>query len=278
MLKGATARRYATAIFEIAAEQGNVDRWRDDVRQIAEYFGNRRLLFVLREPKIPPQRKEAIVRDLLAAKIQPEALNAALLLVERGLADLAPAIATYFEKLYNDYRGQAVAQVTTAIPLDDDLRAQITGELRQITGKRILLEERVDPSILGGAIARVGDTLIDGSLRRRFILLRQQIASGAFGGPDEGLAASLAGPNGGGSGSGAGGGGAPVTSGPTPAPAGPGPATSTEMAPRPADAPRLAPRPSAGNSPAPQPRPQQGQGQGKSQGGQQGGRPRRRRR
>lgn len=274
MLKGATARRYATAIFEIATEQGNVDRWRDDVRQIAEYFGNRRLLFVLREPKIPAERKTAIVRDLLAAKIQPEALNAALLLVERGLADLAPAIAAHFETLYNDYRGQAVAQVTTAIPLDDDLRAQITGELRQMTGKRILLEERVDPSILGGAIARVGDTLIDGSLRRRFILLRQQIASGAFGGPDEGLAASLAGPDGGSGGSG----GAPVTGGPTPAPApaGPGPATSTEMAPRPADAPRLGPRPSAGNppSPQPQPRPQQGQGQGKGQ----GGRPRRRRR
>jgi F-type H+-transporting ATPase subunit delta len=272
VLKGATARRYATAIFEIAVEQGNVDRWRDDVRQIAEYFGNRRLLFVLREPKIPAQRKEAIVRDLLAAKIQPEALNAALLLVERGLADLAPAIAAHFEKLYNDYRGQAVAQVTTAIPLDDDLRAQITGELRQMTGKRILLEERVDPSILGGAIARVGDTLIDGSLRRRFILLRQQIASGAFGGPDEGLAASLAGPNDGG-----GTGGAPVTGGPAPA----GPATSTEMAPRPArpaDAPRLGPRSSAGNPPSPQPRPQQGQGQGKGQGGQQGGRPRRRRR
>ena len=278
MLKGATARRYATAIFEIAVEQGNVDRWRDDVRQIAEYFGNRRLLFVLREPKIPADRKTAIVRDLLAAKIQPEALNAALLLVERGLANLAPAVATHFEKLYNDYRGQAVAQVTTAIPLDDDLRAQITGELRQMTGKRILLEERVDPSILGGAIARVGDTLIDGSLRRRFILLRQQIASGAFGGPDEGLAASLAGPDGGSGGSGAGGGGAPVTGGPAPAPA--GPVTSTEMAPRPADAPRLGPRPGAGNPPSPQPRPQQGQGQGpgKSQGGQQGGRPKRRRR
>lgn len=269
MLKGATARRYATAIFEIAVEQGNVDRWRDDVRQIAEYFGNRRLLFVLREPKIPAQRKEAIVRDLLAAKIQPEALNAALLLVERGLADLAPAIAAHFEKLYNDYRGQAVAQVTTAIPLDDDLRAQITGELRQITGKHILLDERVDPSILGGAIARVGDTLIDGSLRRRFTLLRQQIASGAFGGPDEGLAASLAGPNGG---SGGGTGGVPVTGGPAPA----GPATSTEMAPRPADAPRLGPRPNAGNPP--QPRPQQGQGQGQGQGGRQGGRPKRRRR
>lgn len=201
MVKGATARRYAQAVFDIAVEQGRLDRWRDDVRTIAEYLGNKRLLFVLSEPKIPFDRKEAIIRDLLGAKVQPEALNLALLLAERGLAELAPRISQYFDILYNDYRGQAVAQVTTAVPLDNDLRLQIGAELQQITGKRILLEERVDPSILGGAIARVGDTLIDGSIRRRFQLLRQQIAAGTFGGADDGgssfVVAPAGGPNGG---------------------------------------------------------------------------------
>ena len=186
MLKGATARRYAQAVFEIASESGNVDRWRQDVRTIADYLGNRRLLFVLSEPKIPATRKELMVRDLLADKVQPEALNLAFLLVERGIAEIAPRISTEFEILYNEYRGQAPAEVTTAVPLDDDLRAQIASQLQAITGKRILLRERVDPAILGGAIARVGDTLIDGSLRRRFAVLRQQIAAGAFGGPDDG--------------------------------------------------------------------------------------------
>ncbi len=206
MLKGATARRYAQAVFDIGVEAGNVDRWRDDVRTIAEYLGNKRLLFVLSEPKIPFDRKQAIIRDLLGTKVQSEALNLALLLAERGLAELAPRISQYFDTLYNDYRGQAIAQITTAIPLDDDLRLQIGAELQQITGKRILLEERVDPTILGGAIARVGDTLIDGSIRRRFQLLRQQIAAGAFGGPDDGgssfVVAPVGGPNGGPSGGG----------------------------------------------------------------------------
>ena len=75
----------------------------------------KRLLFVLSEPKIPAARKELMVRDLLADKVQPEALNLALLLVERGIAEIAPGISTEFERLYNDYRGQAPAEVTTAV-------------------------------------------------------------------------------------------------------------------------------------------------------------------
>jgi F-type H+-transporting ATPase subunit delta len=214
VLKGSIARSYAEAVFEIATEAGTLDRWHDDLRTLAEYFGNRRLVFVLREPKIAFARKEAIVRDLLADKLQPQALNLALLLVERGLVELAPAIFTQFELRYNDYKGLAVAQVTTAIPLDNALRAQISAELGQITGKRIILQERVDPSILGGAIARVGDTLIDGSLRRRFALLRQQIASGALGGPDDSTLAAILGPDGGDGSGGQGGPTAPFVVGP----------------------------------------------------------------
>ena len=196
MIKGATARRYAEAVFEIGREQGTVERWLADLRTLAEYFGNKRLLFVLSEPKIPAPRKEQVVRDLLADKVQPEALNLALLLVERGLAPLGPAIFQAFERRYNDYKGIAVAQVTTAIPLDDTLRAQIAAQLGRLTGKSIQMQERVDPAILGGAIARVGDTLIDGSLLRRFELLRQQIAAGNLGGPDDGQLAAILGADG----------------------------------------------------------------------------------
>ena len=202
MIKGATARRYAGAVFEIGIESDQVEAWRADLETLASYFGNKRLQFVLREPKVPRERKEQMVRDLLADKLRPEALNLALLLVERDLVDHAPAIYTEFEKRYNDYKGQAIAQVTTAIPLDADLREQIRGELAQLTGKRIILQEKVDQSILGGAIARVGDTLIDGSLRRRFALLRDQIARGGGEGPasqDDGLFADLFGPSGPGS-------------------------------------------------------------------------------
>ncbi|WIG60838.1 MAG: ATP synthase delta chain [Ktedonobacterales bacterium] len=240
--KTATARHYAEAVFEIGVEAEKLDQWRDDLHRIAEYYGNHRLLFVLREPKIAFQRKEAIVRDLLGSQVQPEALNLALLLVERDIADIAPALSKQFDARYNDYKGVAVAQVTTAIPLDDTLRAQIASQLAQITGKRIQLEERVDPAILGGAIARVGDTLIDGSLKRRFNLLRTQIASGALGGPDDGTLAAILGPDGGGSGGFDLG---PLPGGPdasAPDASAGGPSSATDMAPRSNTSAHMAPK------------------------------------
>jgi len=178
VLTGPVARRYAQAVFEIGEEGKTLDAWLTDVRLIADYFTNRQLIFILGEPNIRFDRKEAIVRDLLGAKIRPEAMGLALTLVERGLVSLAGRIRDEFEKLYNDARGQAVAQVTSAMPLDDAARASITRQLQQMTGKHIILQEQVNSALLGGVTARVGDTLIDGSVRRRLELLRRQIAQG----------------------------------------------------------------------------------------------------
>lgn len=204
MLKGAVARRYAEAVMEIATQQpATLDRWLADVKLIGEAFGDRHLTFVMREPKIPAARKEQVVRDLLAPKVQPEALNLALVLVRDDITEIGPRLAVEFERLYNDYRGQAVAQVVSAMPLDDGERAQVAGQLQRVTGKRIILQERVDPDILGGVVARVGDTLIDGSVRRRLTLLRDEIikGGGSFGGPSDGRPAPTSGgapPSGGG--------------------------------------------------------------------------------
>ena len=135
MIKGATARRYAGAVFELGLESHQVDSWRTDLETLASYFGNKRLQFILREPKIPLTRKQQVVRDLLADKLRPEALNLAFLLVERDLVDHAPAIFSEFDKQYNNYKGQAIAQVTTAIPLDPELREQVRGQLARPLGE-----------------------------------------------------------------------------------------------------------------------------------------------
>jgi F-type H+-transporting ATPase subunit delta len=253
VLKGAVARRFAEAVMGIAVQQGTVDHWLADIRLIGEVFANRRLAFVLREPNIPTQRKELVVRDLLTDKVQHDALNLALVLVHDGLTEAAPRLAQEYEQLYDDYRGQAKATVTTAMPLDAEEREKVARDLQRVTGKRIIMEERVDPSILGGVVARVGDTLIDGSVRRRLGLLREQIIKGGgpFGGP-------LAGPDGpDGPDAGPGGGGGAAGDGPSPfvvspatgtdrggpAPADPGqrPGGAAQAAPRTGDAPRMAP-------------------------------------
>jgi F-type H+-transporting ATPase subunit delta len=191
MLKGAVARRYAEAVFDLGVQQGTLDRWMSDLRLIAEAFSNRHFSFVLREPKIPFSRKEAMVRDLLEKRLQPQSLALAVLLVERELVDLAPKIADAFEQQLNDYRGEATAIVTSAIPLPERQQQEVANYLQALTGKRrINLQTRVNPDILGGIVAQIGDTLIDGSVRRRLNLMRDQIIRGTIGGAEDGAAAA----------------------------------------------------------------------------------------
>jgi F-type H+-transporting ATPase subunit delta len=245
VLKGATARRYAEAVFGLGAEQNTVDRWLEDLRLIAEYFSDHRLIFLLSEPNIQLPKKDLIVKDLLNGKVQAEAIALALLLVERGLVELAPRIRDEFARKYDDYHHQIHANLTTAMPIDEVTRASVVADLQRLTGKKVLLNEQVDPSILGGAIARVGDTLIDGSVRRRLQLLRQQLQRGGmFSSQMDGVTGTAA-SNGAGTG---------VSTAETPFVVTPpeqpddgangGPATATEMGPRRGQSPHLAPRPS----------------------------------
>ncbi|GAC1646804.1 MAG: hypothetical protein NVS4B12_14140 [Ktedonobacteraceae bacterium] len=177
MLKGAVARRYAAAMFELARKQNTLDRTLADVQGIAELFSNRKISYLLREPKVPAQRKEKAIREGLQKRILPTSLNLALLLIQRELVEYAPNIAAELEQLVLDYRNEAVADVTTATQVDNKQTSIIQQALEQRTGKKIIVQPHVDPSILGGVIARVGDQVIDGSIRYRLNLLEQHMLS-----------------------------------------------------------------------------------------------------
>lgn len=193
MLKGAIARRYAGAIFELAQKQNALDRTLEDIKGIAQVFSNRKLAYLLQEPKVPAQRKEKALREALTSKVLPTSLNLALLIVQRGLVDVMPRIATELEGFVLDYHNQAIAQVTTATEMDKDQSDLVTGALKSATGKNIILQSRIDPSILGGIIARIGDQIVDSSIRYRLQALQQELLAGASTtkedfSPDEGLA------------------------------------------------------------------------------------------
>jgi F-type H+-transporting ATPase subunit delta len=178
MLKGAIARRYAGAIFDIAVKQNTLDQTLADVQEIAKLFANRKLAYLLREPNIPVQRKETAIRQALASRVLPTSLNLALLIVQRGLLDLMPNIARELHQLVLDYKNQAIAEVTTAMQLDAKQQDLVKQALERMTGKTILLETRIQPDILGGVVARVGDKVIDGSVEHRLRSLQQQLLTG----------------------------------------------------------------------------------------------------
>lgn len=178
MLKGAIARRYAGALFDLALKQNTLDRTREDVQEIAKLFAIRKLSFLLREPKISAQRKETALRQSLASKVLPTSLNLALLLIQRDLVEIMPNLAFEFEQLVLDYHNEVIAEVKTATPMDKRQQAVVQQALERRTGKKVILQTQVDPTILGGVIARVGDQIIDGSIRQRLNALQQQLLAG----------------------------------------------------------------------------------------------------
>ena len=174
MAGSVAARRYAQAAFEIAEDRGEVDRWLGDLRMAADVLRESRVARFLANPGVPFEKKRQILATNLS-DVNPLTQNLLFLLVKKGHLQSLPDITDEFENLVNQWRGTEVAEVTTAVPLDDQEAAAIKQRLEGLTGKKIVLRQSVDPAIIGGVIAKVGDKLIDGSVRGKLATLRQRL-------------------------------------------------------------------------------------------------------
>jgi F-type H+-transporting ATPase subunit delta len=179
------ARRYAEAAFQVAERDGTFDAWRSALGALGAALGDERLATGLANPATPLEAREKLLDAVLgsvagAAKkaagkpaAGAQVANLALLLLRRGRIDLLPAL--------DDRRqGIVAASATSATPLGPDEVRSLTARLEQMTGGRVALDLSVDPSIIGGLVVRVGDRLIDGSVRGRLERLRSRLVSGAL--------------------------------------------------------------------------------------------------
>lgn len=173
MANVAAARRYAQAAFDLARERGEVSRWRSDLADIATLLVDSQLAPILADPKIPLEQRFAALERVL--EVSPLALNLAKLLVQKGRSLDARAVAEAFNRLADEFEGIAHAQVTTAVPLSEERLQEIARRIGEQLGKQVVATNRVDPSIIGGAVIRVGDRLIDGSIRTRLKALRREL-------------------------------------------------------------------------------------------------------
>ncbi len=170
------AKRYAQAVFELAREREALDAWQTDLADLTTLMNDRLAAGFFADPSVAPARKAAVL-DKVLANGQPEARNLAHLLLERErLGDVARIAAIYEERLRAE-RGIAIAEVTTADPLSADGEAMIRERLQRLMGKQIELQLQVDPSIIGGIVARVGDLVIDGSVVSQLRKLRARLAT-----------------------------------------------------------------------------------------------------
>lgn len=174
------ARRYAEAAFQVAMRDDTLETWRSELDAAATIVSDERAVKVLANPAIPAERRAEVIRQLLKGRISEPVQNLIQLLLRRGRIEQLPRVAAEFRRLDDDRQGITHATATSAAPLTpDDLRA-LTARLEESTGGRIALDVQVDPSVLGGLVVRVGDRLIDGSVRGRLERLRNKLVSGAL--------------------------------------------------------------------------------------------------
>ena len=137
-------------------------------------MGDPQFYLFLESPKVPFERKSSLLSERLEG-LTPLAMNLARLLVARGRVRIAEDIASEYERLLDSYNGIEHAEVTTAIPIDDDQKAELARRLAEIVGRQVVLTTRIDPQITGGLVARIGDRLIDGSTKGRLAQLRRDL-------------------------------------------------------------------------------------------------------
>lgn len=172
-------RRYATAVLAIARQEGNLEGWAEAVEALESLTARPEFVAALQADGMTDEKFQAIVRRVLP-QATPLQLNLFRLLRRKARLGLGPDIASFFREMVDEERGIARAIVTSAVELDADRRASLERQLAQQTGKQVTVETRVDPSILGGLVVRIGDRMLDGSTRARLQTLRTQLERAAL--------------------------------------------------------------------------------------------------
>ena len=159
---------YARALLEIAQGAGEGDAYADQLATFAEALGSdRRLRVFFESPKIPRGDKKKVLEASLSGKVAPAVLNLLRLLIDKGRQELFTEIADVFGEILHEARGRRQVSITSAQPISAGARDRLVALLQERMGGEIIASETVDPELLGGMTVRIGDTVIDGSLRTK---------------------------------------------------------------------------------------------------------------
>ncbi|PIV23697.1 MAG: hypothetical protein COZ69_03150 [Deltaproteobacteria bacterium CG_4_8_14_3_um_filter_45_9] len=174
MPKISSGKRYAQAAFELALEKNELESWQEGLGKIADLTTDEELMALLQNPRLPFDAKKNLLQKRLG-EINLLAFNLALLLASKGLLRRSKDIFHQYNNLLDVHRGIERAKVTTALSLGDKERDAISHRLGEIVERKVVVDAQVDPSVIGGFIARIGDMLIDGSIHQKLETLKRSL-------------------------------------------------------------------------------------------------------
>lgn len=178
MLSGSLARRYARAVTELGTAHRNLDKIGADLRTLAQAMKESpELISTLTNPAIGRADRKRVIDSLLARiDAQPHTRNLVMLLLDGERLSELPAISREVDAMIEAQAGRVSALVTSARALDGEQLALVTAALEKVSGKRVVVQHKQDADLLGGAVAKVGDTVYDGSLRTQLRTLRDELS------------------------------------------------------------------------------------------------------
>lgn len=171
------ARRYAQALLELGVETGALDRLVEELGTIASAWETSPdLRNALENPLVAHDAKKAVMMELSdQIGATPTTRHALLLLVDRRRTQALPYIAQYLREFADARKGIVRAEVTTATALSDAYYARLQTQLEKMTGKKVVVDRKTDETLIAGVITRIGDRILDGSLRTRLQSLKDSL-------------------------------------------------------------------------------------------------------
>ena len=167
---------YAEALFRVVRAEGELDRVEDELYRFGKLLEtNHELKQTLSDKSLDRTQRTKILEELLQDKVSPHTLGLLTFIVGQGRARQLPQILSEVSELAAEARNSVIGEVRSAVPLNDQQRQRLADALSSATGKKVEVKVIVDPSVVGGVVATIGDTVIDGTVKHKLEQLREQV-------------------------------------------------------------------------------------------------------
>ncbi len=177
------AKRYAKALFNLAREEGKIEQYGEELAGLVQLFdANPELAVVIQSPLYPEAARKAIFASIVSsASLTPIMTSLMNLLIEKNRMANLSEIKDYYMGLIDEHANVARAKISAAVELDEKVIQDVAATLQKLTGKKIVVDFQQDAGLIGGLVARIGDLVLDGSVRTQLFNIRETLKRGELG-------------------------------------------------------------------------------------------------
>ncbi len=171
------SRTYSEALFEVALEEGKVDLFLDEISFVTETFKSYPDFFELfKTPLVRVDEKKKVMEEVFGDKLSKEMNNFLKIVIDKRRGHFIDQIKLEYENLLNKHKGIVSAVAITAVPLNDEDKTTLKAKLATLTGKEIKLSNDIDESVIGGVLVKIGDKVIDGTIKGRLEEMKESLS------------------------------------------------------------------------------------------------------